>query len=677
MPYTPPAGSAANFTLTGVAFPREYNALFFRQGGTYSAPIGSALAARLLPEYVPPIGSAANFVEAYSGPTTISLRAGATNRWGAADRKINALSSAHPATKIEDQSRGAPWLPSSGLNATKGAAWIAPTFADSENDLPFGAYGEMLNEERGSVWKPSKSVDDQRNALWSIFGEMLNEGRGSRWVTSIPTDHRKTGAWRGHFITHRRIVPFQRPVAGAVDFAVMGGGITSIGESSGYTPPLGNAIHFTFGNVPYIAPFMVPARDFPYTAPKGDAASFFYNPAYELLLDGTGQPVLDKATADRAEVCPWGVAAKRDRDSDHPWTMYSRPLNPGWGIPSPGAPTPVPGGSVIIPVQRVYIVINEIQLLRVSSSTPLPALNLSISFDCDSWLPTFSANIPESSRAAVMPDPDPVEIEAVINGTQFRFFVEKISRNRAFAQKTVSISGRGIACELDAPYAVASQHTNTSAMTAQQIITAALGYSGYTQTWGITDWLVPADTFSLYGTAAQVAGSVAEASGSVLAADWSLRDLRLLPRYPVKPWDWATVTPDYVIPGAIAQTESLEWIEKPAYNVVYVSGVQTGVLGQVKITGTAGDLPAPMVTHPLITHADAARQRGISILGDTGRKAMLQISLPVLESTGIIDVCKLIEFNDGTTARRGLVRANNISVNWPTVRQTLTVEAAA
>ena len=51
--------------------------------------------------------------------------------------------------------------------------------------------------------------------------------------------------------------------------------------------------------------------------------------------------------------------------------------------------------------------------------------------------------------------------------------------------------------------------------------------------------------------------------------------------------------------------------------------------------------------------------------------------MPVLESTGVIDICKLIEFNDGSTARRGIVRANNVTANFPTVRQTLTIEAQA
>ena len=332
---------------------------------------------------------------------------------------------------------------------------------------------------------------------------------------------------------------------------------------------------------------------------------------------------------------------------------------------------------IIIPVQRVYIVLNEVLLVRVVGAVPIPATQMNVNFDCDSWLPSFSANIPASSLDAVMPDPTPVEVEISINGVAFRFFVERITRNRAFAQNTVSIGGRGIASELDAPYAAASHHTNTHAMTAQQIINDALAYTDYTQSWNITDWLIPANTFSLYGTPAQVAGNVADAAGAVLQADWAQRDLRMLPRYPVKPWEWATATPEYVIPAAVAQSESLEWVEKPTYNVVYVSGIQTGVLGQVKITGTAGDKPAPMVTHPLITHADAARQKGIAILSDTGRKAMMQISLPVLDTLGVVDVCRLIEFHDGNTMRRGIVRANALSVNFPTVRQTLTIEAAA
>lgn len=336
-----------------------------------------------------------------------------------------------------------------------------------------------------------------------------------------------------------------------------------------------------------------------------------------------------------------------------------------------------PASSIIIPVRRVYLMVNETSLVRVDGNFPIPATDLSVAFDADSWLATFSASIPEAARDAVMPDPSPVEVVATINGTAFHFLIQKITRNRAFGKRSVSISGSGIACELDSPYAPVTQHLNPGDRTAQQLIADALQFTGYDISWGITDWLVPAGVFSLSGTPAAVAKNVAEATGAVLAASWSQRRFRLLPRYPVKPWEWATATPDYVIPGAVTQTESLEWLEYPSYNAVYVSGVQSGILGHVKVTGTAGDIVAPMVSHPLITHADAARQRGIAILGNTGRKTRMQISLPVLPESGIIDVYKLIEFSDGTNTRRGIVRGNRIQTHRPVVRQTLTIEASA
>lgn len=343
----------------------------------------------------------------------------------------------------------------------------------------------------------------------------------------------------------------------------------------------------------------------------------------------------------------------------------------------PNQTPPGPVGTIVIPVRRAYIVVNELYLRRVDDNTQIPAINLSIQFDCDSWLPSFSAAIPESARDVVMPDPSPVEIYAHINGAEFRFFVEKVTRNRQFAKSSATISGRGIACELDAPFAVAGQHTNIYSMNAQQIIDSALGFTGYTQSWNIDDWVVPSGAFSLFGTPAAVAAHVAEAAGAVLAADWRDKELRMLPRYPVLPWEWAAATPDIVIPSAVTQTESIEWVEKPAYNVVFVAGVQSGIIGNVKRYGTAGDLPAPMVTHPLLTSSEPARAKGGAILADTGRKAMMQISLPILPATGVIDVCRLVEFSDGANTRRGIVRANQITANWPTVRQTLTIEAAA
>lgn len=597
--------------------------------------------------------------------------------WVKAAKTVVNLFAPQPGTVRTDKPKDAPWGTHTAIDPEAITPWVKAARTDDDRDAAWGAFGDMLNEDQQSRWVKSVKTDAQREALWTAFGEMLNEDQRSKWKGSEKRDALKLGIWVRPRIQSKLPVPFVRPAANAVNFLVRGGGVNAGIPDGIYVAPIGNMLGFAFTDEPYYPPFYEALRAS--NLPAGNAAHFVYNPDFSLAFDEFGNPITEKAEIDPYKLVVWGEPRKIDNDSAHPWTRFSFPMNPGWGIPTePGGGTgPAPGETITVPVQRVYIVLNEIQLLRVSNTTPISALTMNITFDCDSWLPQFTATIPESARDAIMPDPSPVEVEAIVNGVQFRFFVERIQRNRQFGQNTITIAGRGIACELDAPYAVASQWTNGTQMTAQQIINDTLTNTGYSQTWGITDWLVPANTFSQYGTPAQVAASVAEASGSVLQADWLLRDLRMMPRYPVKPWDWAGATPEYVIPGAVTQTESLEWIEKPSYNVVYVSGQQNGVLGQVKITGTAGDLAAPMFTHPLITHNDAARQKGISILGDTGRKTMLQLTMPVLPATGVIDVCRLIEFNDGSTTRRGIVRANTISVNWPTVRQTLTVEASA
>lgn len=702
MAYTLPNGAIANFqTSTPGVGVQTTGTLHLRYdlSGVYTPPAGGAIDFNAPVGYVEPAGGVADFFlvnlppviatggvsfsvtasgVAWSYPKPMGgVRARTKGLWGRATATTRGVTSPHKKTvDLRSAARGA-WAATAGVDAHNHQAWVRTGRRDNLRSSLWGTFGPLSIASSKGVWGTPQFRDTLRKSAWGSYGPLVSFAGAARWVGSVAADETATGFWRGHLVPLWRKVPYPRPLGLASDFRVVGGKVDFWYDiTAGYVPPSGNMVNFTFAPGGY-TPQITNYPQFRYVIPYGLDAYFLYNPQYEPVFGVDGAQVLEKSSRDSGKLNPWGGTKNLDDTTIIPWLKFSRPMNPGWGIVTPGTPQPPePGQTITIPVQRVYIVVNDILLIRAVGNVPLAAENLNISFDCDSWLPTFTATLPESAREAVMPDPSPVEVIAYINGSEFRFFVEKIVRNRSFGRKTVSIAGRGIACELDAPFATASQHTNTVDKTAQQLIDAALTNTTYTQTWGITDWLVPADTFSLFGTPAAVAGAVAEASGSVLQADWATRDLRMLPRYAVKPWDWATATPDYVIPASIAETESLEWLEKPDYNVVYVSGEKVGVIGQVKITGTAGDKPAPMVTSQLITHADAARQRGISILSDTGRKAMMQLSLPVLDSTGVIDVCRLIEFSDGTNTRRGIVRANNVSVNWPTVRQTLTIEAA-
>jgi hypothetical protein len=136
------------------------------------------------------------------------------------------------------------------------------------------------------------------------------------------------------------------------------------------------------------------------------------------------------------------------------------------------------------------------------------------------------------------------------------------------------------------------------------------------------------------------------------------------------------VTPDYELPAAVMTRESVEWQNKPEYNRVWVSGQQDGVLGQITRMGTAGDLLAPMITDPLITHLDAARQRGLAVLSDTGRQALINLSLPVLPETGVIPPGKFVRYTDAGVSRVGLSRSVQVQTSGSasSLRQTVLLE---
>lgn len=188
---------------------------------------------------------------------------------------------------------------------------------------------------------------------------------------------------------------------------------------------------------------------------------------------------------------------------------------------------------------------------------------------------------------------------------------------------------------------------------------------------------MPSDVFSHQGSYIGAVNQIAAAAGGYVQPHASTQTLKILPRYPRVPWEWGAVVPDFDLPADVTSRESIQWLEKPDYNRVFVSGQGVGVLAQVTRAGTAGDVLAPMVVDALITQAAAARQRGIAVLADTGRQIELSLRLPVLQETGIIVPGAFVAYRNGSVTRRGLVRSTQVQVGLPEVWQTLGVQAYA
>ena len=346
-------------------------------------------------------------------------------------------------------------------------------------------------------------------------------------------------------------------------------------------------------------------------------------------------------------------------------------------------PPPADGEPVVVPVRRVYFVINNVTLHRLPDGLPVPVFSLSLALDAASWTWGFDALLPAAAEALVAPGSNggPVELVASVNGTPFRVLAESISRERVFGDASIRISGRGRNAVLAAPYAPVMNFQQPQARTARQLMDDVLTLNGiplgWNIDWGLTDWNVPAGVLTQQGTWMEALVAIASAVGGYLIPHPSDQSIRVRHRYPVAPWEWNTVTPDFVLPVDAVARESLRWVEKPAYNRVFVSGQDVGVLGQVSRAGTAGDVLAPMVVDALITEAAAARQRGISVLADTGQQIEVSLRLPVLAETGIIEPGAFVEYQDGSVTRLGIVRSTQVEAGMPEVWQTLGVQSHA
>lgn len=363
---------------------------------------------------------------------------------------------------------------------------------------------------------------------------------------------------------------------------------------------------------------------------------------------------------------------------DTPWTGDGRLV---FVCERRAPPDPQPGETIVVPIKEAYLTINSAVLVRLDNGHVIPTTAMSMSLDVDSWTWGFSASVPGSALSDVHPNSngDPVVVQATINGTAFRFILERVSRDRTFNTSQLRVSGRGVGAELDAPYAVQMAFGNTQARTTRQLLDDILTHNGVSIGWDVglwqpTDWLVPAGVFSHSGTYASALNAVVGAAGAYLQPHNTARTLDVRLRYPTPSWQWASVTPQFELPAAVTTQEGFEWVDKPAYNRVFVTGQEHGVNGQYTRAGTAGDLVAPEVVDPLITHADAARQRGRAVLSDTGRIATVTLRLPVLAETGIIKPGSFVRYTEGGNTHMGLTRGVSVAVGMPATYQTLTLE---
>lgn len=345
-------------------------------------------------------------------------------------------------------------------------------------------------------------------------------------------------------------------------------------------------------------------------------------------------------------------------------------------------PDPQPAAQYVIPLLRVYMQVHTLTAHLLPSMEPVQLLNATISTDDDSYCWSLSASGPEHLMEQLAPVAGlPARVQVVIDGIPFVFAVMSTPRSRAFGQHRVQVSGVSATALLADPYSPKQVWSPSAAMTAQQIATQALEYTGVDLDWGIADWLVPAGAYSYQGTPLQAVMRVAESVGAVVRSHRTQEQLIIAPRYPVLPWQWGSADVQVQMPADVIVTDELRPEPRTPYNAIYVTGGPVGgVNAHVVRALDARDKLAPQIQDDLITHADAARMRGSWALAASGNKLVQSINMPVLTggaNPGVLQPGQLLEVDDLDGTWRGLVRGVSVSAALPKVRQQVTVERVA
>ncbi len=331
----------------------------------------------------------------------------------------------------------------------------------------------------------------------------------------------------------------------------------------------------------------------------------------------------------------------------------------------------------------VTVLVHTIHVTRWPDGTNIPAAAISLQFDEDSW--GWSATVTLKTAAAVElvkpVDGDPRTLEITIDGFQVHVLAEDILPDRRFGSTVWQVSCRSPLAVFSQLYAPLRTRLVDEPMVAAQLVDLELAGTGWTAQYhsGLeqlfaVDWLVPANVWgyqrqSPLDAILQIAGAV----GARAYADNVANVLHIAPRYPASPWDWAAATVDKTVPTGLIRFAGQRLGNKPAYNQVYVSGRQGGVLVNAVRSGTSGNIRADEVVDRLVTTVGAGRERARNILGSGGKQYMQTLELPINAQTGVVHPGHLVGIEDVRGLGVGVSVEAGMSDNGVQASQTVEV----
>lgn len=318
----------------------------------------------------------------------------------------------------------------------------------------------------------------------------------------------------------------------------------------------------------------------------------------------------------------------------------------------------------IVPVRSSYVSVNTASLVRLLDLAPVPCTSIDIETDFESWCWALTATLKTTSAwPLVQPNPLAREVRAVINGYRWDFLLDVPSLARTFNSDTVTIKGRSRSAWLHDPFTLPTAVTNASFREIQQLAEEALDNTGWTLSWELPSWSVPAGRYTLTGTPIAQLLYLVGVTGDELYSHPYQNVLYAKPRWKVASWLLDAEPVDVLVPEDAIRSLSKEPVYTTPINGVYVSGTTAGCQALVKIAGTDGALqPVEPITHELLcdTSGVAARQRGLNALSDAGAGTDLTADLLLMNDAGLL----LPGMIANVAGIKGVVRSVKIHAEW-------------
>ncbi|WP_104499021.1 hypothetical protein [Acinetobacter indicus] len=329
-----------------------------------------------------------------------------------------------------------------------------------------------------------------------------------------------------------------------------------------------------------------------------------------------------------------------------------------------------------LPNQNWWYVVNTLQVTRLDTGQEIIVRDGSYNSSRGSWCWSYSLTVP-ASEMAKLESTGPVILKILVNGNEHHMLYEEHTRTRRFAEEFYTLTGRSQTALLSSDYAPLRSFLQENESTSVQLVQAELDRvsSSTVLNWQLIDalgWIVETESLSYTNLAPiDAIKMVAEAGGGFVYSEQGSNTLSIKPLYKKAFWDTLTVDDyDRLLPESLVLQHSESFEDLHDYNAITLTNPRNGNIGQIKRTGTAGDVLLEPVSNPMFNPVSMG-SFGKSKLARAGRVEQHSFTAPIHTDFNECQPGEILAFN---AEFWGIVDSVNVAFSHAEVTQTVKVE---